>query len=74
MSSYPTFDLNKFYDVSQDMMRNLATSLVYEPGSTFKSFLPALYQDSPCPFGYSFRHKAMAVLSETPDGHKKMAR
>ncbi len=41
MSSYPTFDLNKFYDVSQDMMRNLATSLVYEPGSTFKSVIVA---------------------------------
>ncbi|GFP22937.1 stage V sporulation protein D (sporulation-specific penicillin-binding protein) [Candidatus Hakubella thermalkaliphila] len=41
MSSYPTFDLNKFYDVSQDMMRNLATSLVYEPGSTFKSVIIA---------------------------------
>ena len=41
MSSYPTFDLNEFYDVSQDMMRNLATSLVYEPGSTFKSLIVA---------------------------------
>lgn len=36
MAQYPTFDLNHYYDYSQEYFSNLGTSFTYEPGSTFK--------------------------------------
>lgn len=41
MASSPTFDPNKFNQFSQASYRNLGTSLVFEPGSTFKSITAA---------------------------------
>lgn len=37
MASYPTFDPNVFASYPKESYRNNATSLVYEPGSTFKA-------------------------------------
>ena len=41
MASSPTFDPNNFGQFSQPSYRNLGTSLVFEPGSTFKSITAA---------------------------------
>jgi cell division protein FtsI/penicillin-binding protein 2 len=36
LAQYPTFDLNRYADVDPQKYSNLAISLTYEPGSTFK--------------------------------------
>lgn len=41
MANRPTYDPNRFYDFPVAHFKNLGVSLVYEPGSTFKSIVAA---------------------------------
>ena len=41
MASYPAFDPNNFNNFPEDSFRNRAVSLVFEPGSTFKTITAA---------------------------------
>lgn len=41
MASRPTYDPNKFYRYAEENWKNRAISIVYEPGSTFKSVVAA---------------------------------
>jgi len=41
MASRPTFDPNQFYRYSEGEWKNRALSIIYEPGSTFKSVVAA---------------------------------
>ncbi|MDR3591134.1 MAG: penicillin-binding transpeptidase domain-containing protein [Negativicutes bacterium] len=41
MASRPTYDPNQFYRYSEDEWKNRALSIIYEPGSTFKSVVAA---------------------------------
>jgi len=36
MASYPEFDANRYVDATAEDRKNLAVSMIYEPGSTFK--------------------------------------
>ncbi|MFA6808852.1 MAG: penicillin-binding transpeptidase domain-containing protein, partial [Eubacteriales bacterium] len=42
MGSRPSFDPNNYYDTKAEQRRNLATSMIYEPGSTFKIITGAI--------------------------------
>jgi len=41
MASRPTFDPNSFYNFSSNEWKNRAVSILYEPGSTFKTIVAA---------------------------------
>ncbi|MDR3563404.1 MAG: penicillin-binding transpeptidase domain-containing protein [Negativicutes bacterium] len=41
MASRPSYDPNRFYDYKENDWKNRAVSIVYEPGSTFKSVVAA---------------------------------
>ncbi len=53
MSSYPSFDLNRFSEFPPSQYRNMAVNAVFEPGSTFKlvtlssisTFAPSVQSD-----------------------------